>query len=533
MKRALFNCRTIRLALRIPLLAVAILFLSPTALVQNLESTSAPSTLQRRLPPEVRKSAPALPAKPGVSPASRAELAKKINAILSRSLYRRAAWGIDIYSVDDEVTLYSRNKYDYFAPASNAKLFTTATALTRLGSEFRFQTFVSYEGTLNAEGRLSGNLVISGRGDPNLANSILDESDPFCYVDAMVEKVKLFGIKVVDGNIIGDDSYFEYAPFGQGWTREDENSYYGAPVSALSFFNNRINVSARPAAKVGEPASVYTYPVQSMFQVVNHSRTVRRHGGQSRFALYQAQGSNLISASGDILLRSKGHARQFAVHDPAFYTATVFRERLRHAGIKVLGKPVARHSGEDKPASRTALYAHHSLPLLDIVSYVNKQSQNLYAEILLRTLGAEIEGAGTDKAGIRVVNKFLADAGVRPGAVRLCDGSGLSRDGLVTPYAETELLKYMARQPRFQDFLSTLPISGVDGTLKGRMRTGPAAGRVFAKTGTLDNVATLGGYVRTRSGRLLAFSVLGNELHCGPYSARRALDRICQVLAAY
>jgi len=213
------------------------------------------------------------------------------------------------------------------------------------------------------------------------------------------------------------------------------------------------------------------------------------------------------------------------------YTARLFRERLIKNGVKVKGIARARHAGDDPNRSpANPIYMHESPPLLEIISHTNKKSQNLHAEILLRTLGAQFRGNGSDRAGLEVVYDFLREAGVTPSTARLFDGSGLSRYNLITPRAETMLLSHVAFKPYFSDFLDTLAISGLDGTLRHRMLHTPAFLRVFGKTGSLQNVTTLGGYVRTNSGKMLSFSILVNNHSFSSAAARKAIDQICDVI---
>ncbi len=461
------------------------------------------------------------------------ELVKKLDSIVARPLYRRADWGVDIRSVEDDSPVYGRNQDKGFPPASNAKLFTTATALDRLGPDFRFKTQLAYEGTLAPSRKLVGDLVLFGHGDPDLSDNISESSRHFVHLDRMVEKVKEAGIDVIAGDIIGDDSYFAYAPYGEGWTIADLSRDYGAPISALSFTNNLIKLSVHPGGKIGQPVHAYVYPSESLLTISNRTKTVRR-GRTGRIQWSKTPGTDRVSLRGQLPINGEGKSQYFLVQDPALYTARLFRERLVKGGIRVTGVARARHSGDDVPRrSAHVLHVHESLPLLEVIGYTNKKSQNLYAEILLRTMGAEIKGVGSDEAGLEVIYEFLAEAGIDRSMADLYDGSGLSRRNLITPRAETLLLRHMASKPYFGLFLDSLSVSGLDGTLRGRMIQAPAFQRVFAKTGTLQNVTTLGGYVRTESGRMLAFSILINNHPFSQTTAKRAIDQICNTLAKF
>jgi serine-type D-Ala-D-Ala carboxypeptidase/endopeptidase (penicillin-binding protein 4) len=532
----------IRVSLKIPLLIAALFFLSPARFAspsdEELQVLQDVALLEAEVYPEP---AVLLPPEPEPDPdwvaeqealreALRQEMVSKIRAVLNRPQYRNTEWGIDIYSIEEDRRVFALNENSFFSPASNVKVFTTATALDRLGRNFRFKTRLLYTGRLDPDGVLVGDLILVGNGDPNLSNSISGDPNVYAHLDLLAEEVKKAGIRSIRGDVIGDDSYFAYAPYGRGWLTSDLSRVYGAQVSALSFYNNVLAVTARPA-KVGQRATVFSYPARSMFAITNRSTTVAVQA-KNTFGWSHTPGSNEIRVFGQMPVNQKGIVRYFNVADPALYTATILKERLQKAGVAISGKTRSRHSGEPPLPLMHPIYTHESIPLADVVAFINKKSQNLSAEILLRTLGAEIKGIGTDQAGLDVVEEFLQRAGVETSMVNLYDGSGLSRNNLITPQAETALLRYMATRPSFPDFMSSFPVSAYDGTLRGRMHRSSAAGRVFGKTGSLKNVATLGGYIKTDSGQTLAFSIMANNaVETG--AARQATDRICEILIGY
>ena len=463
----------------------------------------------------------------------RRQLVEEINRILGRRSYNRASWGIDVHWIEAGEAVYAKSPDAPLSPASNVKIFTTAVALDQLGADFRFTTRLIAEGTLSPKGTLRGDLVLEGGGDPNLSGGLEKKTRPFVYLDRMVRAARDAGIRVVDGDIIGDDSYFVYAPFGKGWTDTDVQHRYGAAVSALSFYDNVLSLAVGPGEKVGERLRVSFFPSYSFFSVTNRGKTVSS-GARTTFAWSGPGDRHRIRLWGNLPISSRKSWRLVMVDDPALYTATIFRERLRKAGIKATGRIRARHYGEfqtDTPG--TEVYVHSSLPLQDIIAFINKKSHNLSAEILLRTLGAERIGVGSDEAGLEVLYDFLQEAGVDPDTVDLYDGSGLSRDNLITPRAQVLLLNHLAHQPYFPLFMESLAVAGLDGTLKGRMRRRLTRGKVYAKTGSLKKVTTLGGYIRTRSRRTLAFSILVNDYAFSSYTAKRLTDRICEALARY
>ncbi|MGH9340774.1 MAG: D-alanyl-D-alanine carboxypeptidase/D-alanyl-D-alanine endopeptidase [Acidobacteriota bacterium] len=495
-----------------------------------LESSAAPS-LDEVVKPESLDNdlePPVFNVEPDYS--EHTSLARKIDAILSRSSVQRGFWGVEVYSISDGALLYSHNGDKHFSPASNVKVFTTAAALDRLGADFRFETPVAYEGTLSADGELSGDLVLFGRGDPDLAGKLEADKEMFENLDLIAQKIKEAGIREVSGDIIGDDSYFWFSPYGKGWKLTDLNHYYGAPVSALSFMDNTAQIRAFAAGKIGHPARLYSWPT-SFMDIENKTRTVR---SKSKNTLHFARpmGSKL-QVGGQVPHGTKNWTLTIPVDNPALYTASIFRDRLEKAGVEIKGEAKSRHYGGTSNVQSTTVYVHRSLPLIEIISYINKKSQNLYAEILLRTLGAELKDEGTDFGGIQVVYEFLQEAGIGQEMVELHDGSGLSRLNLITPRAETLLLAELSNRHYFPLFWESLSISSRDGTLKNRMKKTSAAQRVHGKTGTLDEVSTLGGYVETQSGRTLAFAILLNNYNFSYWTARKTFDEICGVLAKY
>lgn len=503
---------------------------APVPLNLPVLATSAEALFEKAQPETAEASAPLdLELEVGVDQ----ELAGQIDAILNHSRHRRAFWGVDVHSLDEDKIIYSHHSEHSFSPASNAKVFTTAAALDRLGSEFRFRTPVFQEGTLSESGVLAGDLALVGKGDPDLAGSLSNNRNRFTYLDRMAQKVRQAGIRVIEGDIIGDDSYFPYAPYGKGWSSRDLGFHYGAAISALSFSDNVVAVVVRPAPEVGKPVRVSVDPPNAFLRITNRMETSEA-GAQNTSRFYNPPGTNRVYLSGQLPVSSRGWTRYLTVDDPAAFTAHVFLQRLRRAGITVKGTARSRHYGDPAPADPGRhLALHESAPLVDLLAQINKNSHNLYAELVLRTLGAEMKGLGTDAAGMEAVYDFLEEAGISRETVSLHDGSGLSRHNLITPRAETLLLRHIFSQPYFPVFLETLARAGRDGTLKSRMRGTAAQSRVYAKTGSLQDVTTLGGYVKTRSEKTLAFSILINNHRFSALTARHAADRICALLAQY
>jgi D-alanyl-D-alanine carboxypeptidase/D-alanyl-D-alanine-endopeptidase (penicillin-binding protein 4) len=430
-------------------------------------------------------------------------------------------------TADDRV-LISLNPDRPFTPASVLKVLTTSAALEKLGPDFRFRTGVYTNGRLLPDGTLAGDLYLVGRGDPNLTETPEDPSEKPAIRD-LAGKLSALGIKRVEGNVIGDDSYFDPVTNGKGWTALDLKTVYGSPICALSINNNVVWISVWPAStkqlvKVGmEPRTSY-YRIRNL--AVTGTRKARR-----TISVRLIRGTRTIVVSGT-LPAGQSLNRYVLMEKPAEVAATLLKDELQRNGIVVDAQVGVLHSGDMAPAahrSLTLLAERESMPLVRELEIINKQSQNLHAEMLLRTLGAEFDGEGSEEAGLQVVRNFLVEAGIENQQVSLGDGCGLSRENLITPRFQTALLKYISTRPYFGLFLGTLAVSGTDGTLKNRMTAQPVRGVIFAKTGTLNGVSTLSGYMTTRSGKQLIFSIFANDARASMTRVRRTIDEICSL----
>jgi len=450
----------------------------------------------------------------------------KIAQYLKRSGVRAATWGIEILDPATNEVLLAVNPDKTFTPASVMKVVTTSAALEKLGSDFRFRTGVYTDGELQPDGKLIGNLILVGRGDPNLMDHYGELMDKPALQE-LSENLQAVGIKQVQGNLIGDDSYFDPASSGKGWSVQQLNSIYGAPINALSINNNIITVYAR-ATKEGSPVVASLEPITSYFRIRNQATTGDLKSKRT-ISTRLIRGSKTIVLSG-VLPSGRTFSQSLLMDKPSLVTITMFKNELKKHGITISGKVDVIHSGDapSTPRDRWTLLAEHvSPPLIRAMEIINKRSENLHAEMLLRTLGAEFKGAGTDAAGLQVVQEFLMEAGIENDKIQLDDGCGLSRENLITPRFQTSLLQFLSTRPYFDLFLGTLAVSGTDGTLKNRMASQQIRGYVRAKTGSLHGVTTLSGYITTKSGRNLAFSIFANNVNASMARVKKTIDEIC------
>jgi D-alanyl-D-alanine carboxypeptidase/D-alanyl-D-alanine-endopeptidase (penicillin-binding protein 4) len=476
-----------------------------------------------------------------------ATLPQRIEQILAASPAARTAfWGIKIVDLANGRTLYEQNAAHFFVPASNAKLFTTALALTRLGPDLTFQTRVMADQPADAEGRIAGSVRLVGGGDPNLSARAIPykpgpvTGDPLAALEELADQVAARGVKRVDGDIVGDDTWYVWQPYAAGWSVDDPRSDDGAPISALTVNDNAFNLNMQPGPNAGDPAVLTLNPVVEYYNIENRVRTVAA-GAERRIHMERIPGSLDLRVWGTIPLHDKGQDLLLGIEDPALYAAKAFRQLLEQRGIAVAGGAVARHlyphdvpdmlqASDPAPDSGTELARHTSAPYLEDLRITDKVSQNLHAEMALRAVARARRNIGSFEAGREEMRLFLAEVGVEGGGYNLLDGSGLSRLDLVTPAAVIKLLQYMYRSPARENWISLLPIAGKDGTLSSRFTEGAATGRIHAKTGSLSHVSALSGYAERPGGRWVAFSVLVNNYNGATSDIRAVMDRICTLI---
>ena len=469
----------------------------------------------------------------------------------------RAFWGIEVEDAGTGKVLYNQNPDKLFTPASNTKLFTTAATFALIGPDYRFHTTVETTTPPDSNGRISGDLVLVGRGDPNLSGRILpyhlktERVPPHAKaLEDLADQIVKAGVHTVDGDILGDDSYFINERYGEGWSQDDLEWDYGAPMSALTVNDNVVFAEIKPAERVGEKAFINIDPYTEYFQIQNLVTTAAA-GTKRNIGIDRAPGSSQVIFWGTTPLDDKGDSEALAIDDPAVANAQLLRRMLEKRGVVVLGKTRAIHKdiwkfpplqGEDAfysdapvvtnppPPTPLVLAQHDSLPLGEDLRVINKVSQNLHVEIMLRLLGKLKGPSGSISGGAQVVKSFLVQAGLTPEEFSFEDGSGMSRENLVTPQAIVKLLRYSSAQPWGAAFRDTLPVAAVDGSLTTRFQGTPAQGRVAAKTGFLAGVHALSGYAQTRHGNSIVFSVMLNHTQLRSSKAKELMDQVVNAI---
>jgi serine-type D-Ala-D-Ala carboxypeptidase/endopeptidase (penicillin-binding protein 4) len=472
----------------------------------------------------------AKPASPSYRFAARAE------ALLGANPMSKGEWGLLVVDAASGEVLFEKNAASYFVPASNMKLLTTALALDKLGLHYRFRTTVETDGRLSPSGLLTGNLILVGRGDPNLSNRKfpLDTKEEFDgppekVLAELADQIAARGVKEISGDIVGDDSYFPRERYPDGWEIDDMVWDYGAAISAIVVDDNTVTLTLTPGEKSGDSVAALVEPATPDFTVKNQ---VVASGAKERadLRLTREPGTQTVVLTGTLPAKGTPRKLVLAIEEPAQHAASLLAQLLVDRGVKCNGKIRVLHEPDPAETSRTVLVEHVSLPLGDTVKLVNKISQNLHSEVLLRTAARQQGRWMSPEDLLKFPQEFYTRVGIAEDDVLQSDGSGLSRHDMVTPRAFVALLQFAQQQPWFPAYYASLPIAGVDGTLNERMKNPVITGRIHAKTGSLSHVRTLSGYADTPGGRRLIFSFLSNNQAGKNHETHDALDGLCEAM---
>jgi D-alanyl-D-alanine carboxypeptidase/D-alanyl-D-alanine-endopeptidase (penicillin-binding protein 4) len=474
----------------------------------------------------VKLSAAAAPAGPASSairstvPKGRDELAADLASMLARA--KNGRWGVLVVSLSTGDTLFGHDPDQQMLPASTMKLFTSSLALDRFGAAGKFETIVLRAGSLSPDGVLHGDLVLRGAGDPTLAAKATDAGgEP--PMDALARQVAAAGVKRVTGGVVGDASAFLDGHVPDGWRTRYLQASYAARVSALSFNENKVTILVRPS---GSRAELSYQPAVSGVPVENEVKVTPSSMG-ARIGVRQDSTGRLV-VSGWIGAQSAQRDYQVMVEGPELFAAGALRAALAAQGVTVDG-PV--RTGRT-PGDAVAVASFDSPPLEKIVTQMNGESNNHFAELLFRDAASSVGTPGSAENGNILLRRFLYEkADVAPTSVFAADGSGLSTLDRVTPRAMVQLLGYVRKAPWGSVLEQSLPVAGETETLKHRMRFTPAMGNLHAKTGTTNDVASLGGYVTAKNGEQLVFSFIYNGKD--RWRAKEAMDAMGATLASF
>jgi len=493
------------------------------------------------------------------APATLTELQQRLNDLVSQPRFAAGNYGVKVVSLDTGKTLFENDATKLFSPASNCKIYTMAMVLDKLGGDYRIKTSLYAAAKPANRGVLKGDLIIYGRGDPGF-NLKTGDGDIFRTLQPLVAALTNAGVRKISGDLIGDDSFIVGSPFGSGWVWDDMNYYYGAEISALTINDNTLQISVKPGAKIGARAQLALSPATSHVILSNRTQTIAAKGRKD-INFYRPLGQNVIYVSGQMPLDQTNHSDDVTFSNPAGLFVELFKEALTRNGIKVTGKTrtvnwLDRQGVPLETSKLTELRAVESKPPREINVAVQKPSQNLYTDLMLAHVGslerervlaerlasnsnAPVETVvgtvSSEDFGVRELDKFLAKVGVKRGDVKFEEGSGLSRNNLVTPNATIALLQFMSKHTEAKSYYDALPIAGRDGTLRNRLKGTRAEGNVHAKTGTLRWANSTSGYVTTAAGEKLVFCLMLNRYSApaAEFSARAELDKAIVLIADF
>lgn len=442
-------------------------------------------------------------ASPPLSPQV-ARLAAELDSAFATPQFARAMWGVVVQSLEDGEVLYRRNAEKLFKPASNMKLVTGAAALVRLGADFRFRTPVLARGALRGD-TLAGDLLVVGRGDPSLSQRVSGAADILGALRPWGDSMRARGIRVIQGRVAGDPTYFPDPVLGAGWMWDDLPFNYAAPIGALQFNEGSAAVEVAPGRAAGEPCRVTLAPSGATLRVFSSAVTAPADSAINTIDFTRAPFTDSMIVTGRLSAGRPTVRLAVAVPDPTRYFEAALTQVLREAGISVAGATTTSAGPAD------TLFVWQSPPLRDLLPFFEKPSQNQIGEALLRTLGAQARGVASVDSGRATVRDVLRGFGVPDDAYLIADGSGVSHYNYVAPEVLARVLFTMGRRPDAEAFIESLPVAGVDGTLSGRLRGTAAQGNARAKTGDISGARTLSGYVTTPDGERLLFVLMCNH----------------------
>ncbi|WP_251028966.1 D-alanyl-D-alanine carboxypeptidase/D-alanyl-D-alanine-endopeptidase [Bacillus sp. ISL-18] len=416
--------------------------------------------------------------------------------------------GISVRSAANGAILYDYQGDVRLRPASNMKLLTAAAALKVLGENYTFSTEVQTDAK-KIEKTIQGNLYLKGNGDPTLLK------DDIGNLAMAIEKI---GVKKIKGNLVADDSRYDHVRYSLDMPWSDETAYYGAQISALTvsptkdYDSGSIKIKVKPGTKIGEKTKITVTPKSNYVKIINHAVTVAKDD-KKKIKIERKHSKNTVTIEGTFPLNAKETKEWIGVWEPTRFAATLFRQALAEHGITVTGKIKAG----TVPEQAKLLTKHQSMPLSELLVPFMKLSNNVHAEILVKEMGKLKKGEGSWDKGLTVMKSEVAKLGVNPNIMVIRDGSGISHVDSIPANQLSKLLFSVQKEKWFPVYLNSLPVAGnpekmVGGTLRKRLTDPSMAGRVKAKTGTISTVTSLSGYVNTKSGQVLIFSILLNNM---------------------
>ncbi|MEJ2614898.1 MAG: D-alanyl-D-alanine carboxypeptidase/D-alanyl-D-alanine-endopeptidase [Ignavibacteriaceae bacterium] len=455
---------------------------------------------------------------------------KELDDIFNDPNFDNANWGVVIQSLETGEYFYRRNANKLFIPASDLKLFTTASALILLGPEYCFSTNILMDGKMDGS-VLDGDLIVKGRGDPTISGRFYND-DKYKVFKDWADSLSQIGIDEITGNIIGDDDSFDNLGLGKGWAWDDASYWFSAPSGAISFNDNVVDIVVKVNNEKNIPV-ITTSPSTKYIVFINNVSVVPDDSTTS-VNVYRQSGTNIVNVFGTI--RKQDSVKTYVtVNNPTQYSMVVLKSVLQKKDISVDGFAMDIDDISKSPSEKNLkhLFTYYSPPLKEIIKVINKNSENFYSEQLLKTIGLEEDGFGSADYGVKAEDMVFREMGILPEGMNIVDGSGLSRLNLVSPHQIVTLLNYMFKSKYFIPFFNSLPIAGVDGTLGKRMKKTKAENNLRAKTGTHIGVSSISGYVYTLDNEPVSFSIIANNYNVPVKIAENIEDLVCLRLANF
>lgn len=456
-------------------------------------------------------------------------LAQQLNQLLNGDPNLQGAIaGVSIRNAINGEVIYDHLGDVRLRPASNMKLLTAAAALSVLGEDYTFKTEVLTDGEVNRK-TLHGYLYLKGKGDPTLLKEDFDK---------MAAELKTLGIQKITGHLIGDDTWYDDIRYSIDLPWSDEQTYYGAQISALTaspthdYDSGSVMIEVKPGNHEGDKADITVTPNTDFVKIINQTKTVAKDG-KKKLTYEREHAKNTITITGTLPITSKGQKEWIGVWEPTRYALALFKQSLAEKGIQL--------SGEIKtgttPTEAKIVYTHSSIKLSELLVPFMKLSNNGHAETLVKEMGRVVKGEGSWEKGLEVMEAELAKFGINSKTLVLRDGSGISHVNLVPAAQLSQLLVAVQQQSWFPAFLHSLPVAGAGGKMEGgslrsRMKSADVKGKVFAKTGTISTVSTISGYVNTKSGQTLVFSIMLNNL-MEDAQGKKIEDKLISIIASH
>lgn len=463
------------------------------------------------------------------------ELQNDISSLIKNPEFYNSHIGISVFSVKYADYLIQFNANKNFIPASNQKLITSAAALNYLGDDFYYTTKIYLDGELKENGEFNGNIIIRGSGDPTLSRYFYNNPDE--VIDNWIKILDSVGIKAIQGNIIGDDRYFDNQYYGKGWAWDDMLYPFSSQVNAISFNDNKLDFTIFQGDSAGETTNVSVYPENTYIRIINNIKTGSTED-ITKISIQREFGTNLLELNGVIAFDSTKNNYETisaTIDNPTLFLLNIFREKLDKHQIRFRGA-LLDIDDIDLKIDYTKLESvieHHSPELSEIIKVINKNSHNLASEILLKTIAKETTGSGDFENGILKIEEYLKQIGINTNSIYIVDGSGLSRMNLISPNNLITLLNKIYLSENRDIFLSSLAMPGEEGTLERRLKNSLAEKSVYAKTGSMNNVSTISGYIKTIDNEYLAFSIMMQNYSLPNSMARNLQDLIIMRLSSF